>query len=184
MQDDIGALHGQIPTQSLLHSSALVRDMPMQTNCKHQGRPLATLTANSHDKSAVLSFPACCMMRRRFFSCARHRQFAANKLALIKTGHYTMSDGHQSMSWLFTSRVACANCRFSACRAAFKSAKRSAGGATAATSAGAASDDMASQQVRQGEGHPGQAPSGQKVAESSDSCFRVARCKHMLASRH
>ena len=145
MQDDIGALHGQIPTQSLLHSSALVRDMPMQTNCKHQGRPLAPLPANSHDKSAVLSFPACCMMRRRFFSCARHRQFAANKLALIKTGHYTMSDGHQSMSWLFTSRVACANCRFSACRAAFKSAKRSAGGATAATSAGAASDDMASQ---------------------------------------
>ena len=66
-----------------------------------------------------------------------------------------MSDGHQSMSWFFTSRVACANCRFSACRAAFKSAKRSAGGATAATSAGAASDDMASQQVRQGEGHPG-----------------------------
>ena len=83
MQDDIGALHGQIPTQSLLHSSALVRAMPLQTNCKHQGRPLATLTANSHDKSAVLSFPACFMMRRRFFSCVRHRQFAANKLALI-----------------------------------------------------------------------------------------------------
>ena len=92
-----------------------------------------------------------------------------------------MSDGHQSMSWLFTSRVACANCRFSACRAAFKSAKRSAGGATAATSAGAASDDMASQQVRQGEGHPGQVPSGQKLAESFDSCFRVGRhaCKEM-----
>ena len=94
-----------------------------------------------------------------------------------------MSDGHQSMSWLFTSRVACANCRFSACRAAFKSAKRSAGGATAATSAGAASDDMASQQVRQGESHPGQVPSGQKLAESFDSCFRVGRCKHMLAKR-
>jgi len=94
----------------------------------------------------------------------------------------SMSDGHQSMSWLFTSRVACANCRFSACRAAFKSAKRSAGGATAATSAGA-SDDMAFQHVCQGQGHPGQVPSGQKLAETFDSCFCVARCKHMLAKR-
>ena len=80
MQDDIGALHGQIPTQSLLHSSepCLCRQTANIRDDHWQPWPP---TATTNLPCSVSQLASWC--DGVFSPASRHRQFAANKLALI-----------------------------------------------------------------------------------------------------